>query len=103
MKMTEFGVEAKRKELERDHPISRSTPQEKVARLAMRLLAEAKRTGRVTGLSDDEHASILGESWRVGSPLTGTDIEKLSQWFMQRAEIDNKEADAHRITSDHMT
>jgi hypothetical protein len=103
MKMTEFGVENKRKELEHDHPITRSTPQEKVARLAMRLLAEAKRSGRVTGLSDDEHAAILGESWRSGSPLTGSDIEKLSQWFMQRAEVDNREADRHRVTQLHKT
>jgi hypothetical protein len=103
MVLDEFGLEEKRKELEEEHPISRSTPQEKVARFAMRLLAEAKRTGRITGLSDDQHAAILGESWKSGTPLTGTDIEKLSQWFMSRAEVDNKEADSHRITSQHRT
>jgi hypothetical protein len=103
MKMTEFGVENKRKELEAEHPITRSTPQEKVARLALRLMTEAKRTGRISGLSNAEHASILGESWKEGTPLTGEDVQKLSQWFMQRAEVDNKEADAHRVTQLHKT
>jgi hypothetical protein len=103
MKMTEFGVENKRKELEQEHPITRSTPQEKVARLALRLMTEAKRTGRISGLSNSEHAAILGESWKEGTPLTGDDVQKLSQWFMSRAEIDNREADAHRVTKLHKT
>jgi hypothetical protein len=66
-------------------------------------MAEVKRTGRVTGMSNEEMRSIVGESWKEGQPLTGEDIQKLSQWFMGRAEVDNKEADSHRITSDHMT
>jgi hypothetical protein len=99
--LDEFGVEEKRQELEQEHPITRSTPQEKVARFAMRLMAEAKRTGRITGLTDEQHAQILGESWREGTPLTGSDIEKLSQWFMQRAEVDNEEADSHRVARQH--
>jgi hypothetical protein len=101
--VSEDFTEAMRQEVERENPILRSTPQEKVARFALRIMAEVKRTGRVTGMSNEEMRSIVGESWKEGQPLTGEDIQKLSQWFMGRAEVDNKEADSHRVTSEHMT
>jgi hypothetical protein len=66
-------------------------------------MTEAKRTGRISGLSNSEHAAILGESWKEGVPLSGTDLEKISAWFMQRAEIENKEAESRRVTRDFKT
>ncbi len=94
-------TEVMRQDVETEHPIVRSSPQEKVARLALRVMGEVKRTGRVTGLSDEELAAIVGESWKVGQPLTGEDLQKLAQWFMGRAEVDNTESESHRVTREH--
>lgn len=100
---SEDFTEVMRQDVEAEHPILRTTPQEKVARMALRIMAEVKRTGRVTGLNDNEMATIMGESWRVGEPVTGEAIQKLSEWLMGRAEVDNRDADSHRVTRAHMT
>lgn len=96
-------VETMREEVEHDHPITRRTPQERVASMALRLLSEVKRTGRITGLSDEEVASIVGESWKVGEPLTGEAIRSMSAHLLGKAQVDNREADSHRVTRAHMT
>lgn len=95
-------VDERREQLEEAHPILRRTPQERVASMAIRIMAEAKRSG-VTGLTEEQKKTILGESWIEGEPLSGEDIQRLSQWFMGRAQVDNRDADSKRITRAHMT
>ena len=97
-----ISVDERRAQLEQAHPILRRTPQERVASMAIRIMAEAKRSG-VTGLTDAQKKAILGESWIEGEPLSGEDIQRLSAWFMGRAEVDNREADSKRVTRAHMT
>lgn len=96
-------VDAMREEVEHDHPIRRRTPQERVASMAMRLVAEIKRTGRVGGLTDDEVASLTHESWKAGEPLAMEDARAIAATLLGMAEVDNRESDRHRITRDHMT
>jgi len=103
MKMTEFGIEEKRKELEDEHPISRRTPQERVAALAMRLVGEIKRSGRVGGLSDEDITQLTSESWKAGEPLLASDARTIAATLLSKAEKENKEAESHRVTRDFRT
>ena len=89
--------------LEREHPIIRRTPQERTAAMALRILGEVKRSGRVTGLSDEELKTIVGESFKAGEPVTGSDIQAVAARLLGTAEKHNREADSHRVTRQHMT
>lgn len=89
-------LEQMREEVERDHPIVRTTPQAKQARVAKRIASNPV-------LAESAVASVLEESWRRGQAVTGTDIQAAAAKLLTRAEQDNKEADSHRITRAHKT
>lgn len=99
--MTE-PLEMMREEVEREHPILRRTPQERVAALALRLMGEVKRDGG-RALTPLQRNRIVGESWKEGEPITGSDVETIAAHFMGKAEQANREADSKRITRKHMT
>ena len=94
-------LEEKRKELEEKFPMLRTTPQQKVARLTLRLLSEVKRTGRITGMSDQDVSHIVGEAWKIGEPLTSEAVRRVAAHFLGLGEKTNKEADSHRVTRAH--
>lgn len=97
----ESTIDQKRKELEHEHPALRTTPQQKVARMMLRFMAEVERTGHITGLSDEYVKSIVGESWKVGDPYTAEVVQRVAQRFMEKAEVDNRAADSKRTTRLH--
>ena len=96
-------VEAERQNVEHEHPIRRRTPQQRTAAMMIRLMGEARRTGTVPGLSQDQLQTIVGESWKKGEPLAAEDVQRVAAWFMARGEVDNREADSHRTTRVHQT
>jgi hypothetical protein len=101
--VSEDFTEVMRQDVEHEHPITRRTPQERTAAMAMRIVAEIERSGRVGGLSDDDIANLTHESWKAGEPITAEDARTMAQTLLEHAEVDNREADAHRVTNDFMT
>lgn len=96
-------VDAMREEVEREHPILRRTPQERKMAMAMRIAGEYHRTGTIPGMTDPEVQELVGEAWGSGEPMTGEAIVELAKKLIEQAEVDNREADSHRITRSHMT
>lgn len=95
--------DAMREEVERENPIIRRTPQQRVAAMAMRIMGEVQRSGNAGGLSAEQVRSIVGESFREGEPITGSDVEALAAHFLGKAEKHNREADSKRVTRAHPT
>jgi hypothetical protein len=98
-------VEDARTEVERDHPIVRRTPQTRVTSLALRLMAQAKVSdGMVPGMTQEEIRSIVGYAWTQGvTEITMEDMRKIAAKLMGVAQVDNREADSHRVTRVHPT
>ena len=92
-------------QVEKDHPIIRRTPQERVTSMALRLLAQAKRSnGAIPGLSQEEIRQIVGYAWTQGvTEITMDDMRKVAARLLGVAEVDNREADSHRVTRLHPT
>ena len=106
LRQVEWGydeLEAQNQEIERAHPIRRRTPQQRQAAMMVRLMGDAKRTGTIPGLSQEQLKTILGESWKMGEPLSSEDVQNVAAWFLGRAQTDNREADRHRVTRAHPT
>jgi hypothetical protein len=95
-------AEQMREDVERTHPIVRTSPQEKQARVAMRILGEVHRSGSI-GLSDEQVSEIAGEFWKEGDTVSGETIRAVAAHFLSKAEQSNKEADGHRVTRQHKT
>lgn len=95
------SLEQRRKELEEKHPMFRTTPQEKVGRMMLRLMAEVKRTGTIPGLSNEDIKAIVGESWRTGDPITADAVRAVAAHFLGLGEKHNREADSRRVTRKH--
>lgn len=91
-----FDVEAMREDVEREHPIVRRTPQQRKDAIAKRLAAAPH-------FSEAVVSEVLTESWKKGEPVTGDQIEAVAAVLMQRAENENRAADAKRVTRKHMT
>jgi len=87
--------------LETEHPMRRSTPQQKVGRMMLRLMAEVKRTGTIPGFTPEDIKHIVGESWKQGEPLAAEDVQKVAAYFLGLGQKQNKEADSHRVTRAH--
>ncbi len=100
----DFAGEAEqmREDVERENPIVRTSPQEKQARVAMRILGEVHRSGNI-GLSDEQVSEIAGEFWKQGETVTGETVRAVAAHFLSKAEQTNKEADSHRVTRQHKT
>jgi hypothetical protein len=98
-------VEDARAEVEKDHPIVRRTPQERVTAMALRLLAQARASdGVIPGLTEEEIRKIVGYAWTQGvTEITMDDMRKVAAKLMGVAEVDNREADSHRVTRLHPT
>lgn len=103
LRETDWSAEAEqmRLDVEREHPMSRRTPQQRVASMLIRLMGEVKRTGRITGLSDEQVQSIVGKTWKEGMPLSEEDVRAVAAHFLGIAQVDNREADSHRVTRAH--
>lgn len=98
-------AEEERKVVEHDYPIVRRTPQQRVTAMALRLLAQAKQSdGKIPGMSEAEIRSIVGYAWTQGvTDITMEDMRKVAAKLMGIAEVDNREADSHRVTRVHPT
>ena len=98
-------VEDATAQVEKDHPIVRRTPQDRVTSMALRLMAQAKRSdGAIPGLSQEEIRQIVGYAWTQGvTEITMDDMRKIAAKLMGVAEVDNREADSHRVTRLHPT
>lgn len=104
LRETDWSAEAEqmRLDVEREHPMSRRTPQQRVASMLIRFMGEAKRNGgQIPGLSDDMIKSVLGKSWKEGTPLSEEDVRAVAARFLGVAEVDNREADSHRVIRKH--
>ena len=86
-----------------NHPIVRRTPQERVGAMMLRLLASAKGTGTIPGIPPEAITRIVGNAWREGQPLTEEVVRAVAAHYLGIAEVDNKEADSHRVARAHMT
>jgi hypothetical protein len=100
---TQFDAEKMRQEIETEHPILRRTPQERAAAMTLRILAEMKKYGTVPGIPGDQLKRIIVEHWKVGQPVTEEAARRVAQWYLGMGEVDNKEADRHRVTRAHPT
>jgi hypothetical protein len=91
-----------RKNVEEQHPIVRRTPEQRVAAMMGRMLADAQRTGTIPGLSDEKIREITGEYWKTGvSTVTQDMVRKVAAHYLGLGEATNKEADRHRSTRAH--
>jgi hypothetical protein len=97
----EDTLEDRRKKLEEEHPMFRTTPQQKVARMMLRLMSEVKRTGTITGMSDADISAVVGEAWKQGEPLTAEAVQRVAAHLLGVGERTNKEADSKRVTRQH--
>ena len=90
-------------DVEEQHPMRRTSPQEKVARLALRIMAEAKRNGgTVPGLTDDQVHEITGEAWKTGeNHITMEAVRRIAAHFLGVGEETNREADRHLASRAH--
>ena len=77
-----------------NHPIRRRTPQQRVAAMMLRLMAEYRRTGTLPGVSPDLVRRVSGMAWREGTPLTDDAIRAVAAHFLGLGEAHNKEADS---------
>lgn len=96
-------VEDMKADVEEKHPIVRRTPQQRVAAMVLRLLGDAKRYGTIPGIPKETLQAIAGEYWKIGEPVTEDLIRRVAAYYLGVAEVDNKEADSHRVTREHPT
>ena len=98
----DFSAEAEqmRVDVEREHPITRSTALTKRDRIWLRLLRAYNRDGFIP---DDVMTTALGDSWSAGDPINAELLKTVAAHFAALGESANKEADAHRSTRAHMT
>lgn len=72
-------------------PIRRRTPQQRAASMVVRMLAEAKRAGKVPGLTEEQTREIVGEYWKDGvSEVTAEMVQRVAARFLQAAENEAK-------------
>lgn len=104
LRQTDWSAELEQMKLdvEEEHPMARRTPQQRVASMLIRLMAEAKRSGgMLPGMSEEQIQAIVGKSWKEGMPLAQEDIRAVAAWFLSRGEKTNREADSKRSTRKH--
>lgn len=90
-------------DVEANHPIHRRTPQERVASMMLRLMAEYKRSGTLPGVPADLIERVTGSAWREGEPLTAEDIRAVAAHYMGVGEKENRESDRKRVARHHAT
>jgi hypothetical protein len=61
-----------------ESPIRKRTPQERVASMMMRLMQG--------GLTEDVVKTVVGESWKEGTPLDGETIRRVAAHYLGAAE-----------------
>lgn len=91
-------AEAMRQDVEREHPIVRRTPQERVAALMVRLMGTAAEVGGIPGLTEAQINAITRMSWREGDPLPATAVQAVAAHFLGIAQNQNREEDRKKTT-----
>lgn len=80
-------VPAMQAEVEEEHPIIKRTPQQRVASMVMRLIAEYKNSGNtLPGIHGEDIKAMVGASWKEGAPLTEDDVRAIASYFLGKAE-----------------
>ena len=92
------AVAEMKQDIEREHPIVRRTPQQRVAAMVLRLMGEAKRHGRIPGMSDEQLKTIMGEYWKVGDPVTEDMVRRVTAHFLNVAQTDNRRENDRHVT-----
>jgi len=98
----EFDAEQMKRDVERDHPIRKRTPQERLASMTNKLTqgergqeAAAKMMldmlqgaggGNMDGLDDDSVKAITGASWQKGDPIDGDTVRRVAARYLGEAE-----------------
>lgn len=91
----DWDAEAMRQDVEREHPIVRTSPLAKTERMQRRIQA--------SGITEEVGRAVLGAAWKAGHALTAEDAKAVAAHFLGLGENTNKEADSHRITRAHKT
>jgi len=73
-----------------NHPIRRRTPQERVASMMLRLMAEVKRSGTIPGVTPDLIKRVVGNAWQEGQPLTEEVVRAVAAHYLGVGEKENK-------------
>ena len=94
-------VDTMRDDIEREYPMVRRTPQERVAAMMVRLMGTAAKTGNVPGLTAEQVTAITGKAWREGEPLSAMAVQAVAAHFLGVAQTQNREADRKRVTRQH--
>ena len=79
----EWGVDA----------VKRRTPQERVISLASRILKQYQQFG----LTEECFKAVQEVCWEVGIPATFEDAAALARRYLEKAEIERREAEQHQI------
>lgn len=90
-----------RQDVEQQHPMTRRTPQERVASMVLRLMATVKNTGGLPGFTDEQIKEIVGTGWAAGMPITEDVVRAIVAKFLNVGEQQNREADSHRSVRQH--
>lgn len=78
-------------------PIRRRTPQQRAASLMLRFIDEAKRQGKVPGLSEEQARQIIGEYWKEGvTEMTAEAVQRVAAEFLATAEKEAKATENQR-------
>lgn len=97
-----FDAEQMKRDVEREHPIRKRTPQERLASMTNKLTqgergqeAAAKMMldmlqgaggGNMDGLDDDSVRAITGASWKKGDPIDGDTVRRVAARYLGEAE-----------------
>jgi hypothetical protein len=98
----EFDADQMRKDVERDHPIRKRTPQERLASMTNKLtqgergqeaaakmmmdMLQGAGSGNMDGLDDDAVKAITGASWKKGDPIDGDTVRRVAARYLGEAE-----------------
>ncbi len=85
-----------------DSPIVRRTPQQRVASMALSLMAEAKQYGTIPGLDERMVKAITGEAWKEGEPITAEAVRRVAMHYLNFSETDVQRKDNQQRHHEYM-
>jgi hypothetical protein len=89
-------------QIESDSPIKKRTPQQRVASMALSMMAEAKQYGRIPGLDDKLVKAIAGEAWKEGEPITAEAVRRVAMHYLNVSETDAERGNNQRRHREYM-
>lgn len=81
-------------------PLTKRTPQQRIASLTSRWLDGCRKAGTIPGVPEDQVRKILGDGWKTGtSEITVQDVRRLASFMLQDAEAKKKARDDKLIVT----